>query len=154
MSRICCFFALTLWLVASAALAQAPPEVTANAILGIEIGMPIERVRNIVAGLGTPDVRATRDGGTKEVWRLTRTGFAWLAMKANRDGRLVWLTGQRRVGHEIAFDSITGPPSQAGDDQSVWHSYGQFGPQQLTLRGARRAALVVTLSEVRTTVEP
>ena len=100
MSRIC-FLTLSFSLVSSAALAQAPPEVTANAILGIEIGMPIERVREIVADFGTPDSRPTRDGGTKEVWRLTRTGFAWLAMKANRDGRLVWLTGHRRSGQEV-----------------------------------------------------
>ncbi len=153
MSRIC-LLTLSFSLVSSAALAQAPPEVTTHAILGIEIGMPIERVREIVADFGTPDSRPTRDGGTKEVWRLTRTGFAWLAMKANRDGRLVWLTGHRRSGQEVPFDAVGAPPSLATHDTGVWNSQAQSGPLQLTLRGRNRAALVVTLSEVKSAVEP
>jgi hypothetical protein len=125
------------------------PEVTSAAILGIEMGMSIAEARAILAPLGTPDSRPTREGGTKEVWRLTRTGFEWIAMKADNSGRLVWLTGHRRRGHELKFADVTGDATVATGDTAIWHTVGRRTPQRLTLRGRHQLAQVVTLAEVQ-----
>jgi len=123
-------------------------ELTVSDVLGIEMGMPIERARELLTVHGRRESRPTRDGGTKEVWRLERTGFDWIAMKAGADGRLVWLTGHRRPGYEVAFDSVEGVPRLATDSIAIWHATGRYAPQRLTLRGRHRRAEVVTLAEV------
>jgi hypothetical protein len=146
MTTILLMFTLAL---AQAAPSPVSPEVTAAAVLGIEVGMPIAAARKILMPLGVPDSRPTREGGTKEVWRLNRTGFAWMALKADHTGRLVWLTGHRRSGNEVAFDSVGGTPQIATDDTAMWHTTGRDAQQRLTLRGRLRAGQVVTLAEVR-----
>jgi hypothetical protein len=146
MTTILFLFAYAL---AQAARQPLAPEVTAAAVLGIEMGMPIEAVREVLRPLGVPDSRPTREGGTKEVWRLNRTGFAWMALKADNTGRLVWLTGHRRSGNEVAFDSVGGTPQIATDDTAMWHTTGREAQQRLTLRGRLRAGQVVTLAAVR-----
>jgi hypothetical protein len=125
-----------------------PPEVTASSLLGVEVGMAVAEARVMLGTLGTAESRPTREGGVKEVWRLTRTGFAWVAFKADSHGRIVWLTGQRRPGHEVPFDAVGAVPRMTTDDTAVWTSTGRFAPQRLTLRGRHRVAQVLTLSAV------
>jgi hypothetical protein len=141
------FTTLTTLLLATPASQPSAAEVTTSAVLGIELGMTIDEARTILARHGSQDSRPTREGGTKEVWRLSRTGFDWIAIKANANGRLVWITGHRRTGKALPFDVVGAPPDVSTTDTAVWHRPGRFAPQKLTLRGRERRAEVVTLTE-------
>jgi hypothetical protein len=123
------------------------PDVSPGAILGIEAGMPAEDARRILAPLGRSESRAL-SAGTKEVWKFETGGYEWIAFRSDARGRIVWLTGRRRAGQEISFDALPAAPAVATDSIAIFHSKGTYGGQRLTLRGARRAALVVTLAVV------
>lgn len=80
-------------------------------------------------------------GGVKEVWRFDSGGYEWIAFRTDSDGRLVWLTGRRRAGQEIAFEAIDATPGVVTDTIGIWHSKGTHTGQRLTL-----GALAVTRS--------
>lgn len=143
-----CIAAMIILLTPGWSPASQPAPAPADALLGLEIGMEIEEARGMLARLGEPDSRPTREGGTKEVWRLVGTDFAWVAMKADGRGRLLWITGHRRKGHELPFAVVSASPQLATDDTAIWHTTGRHAAQRLTLKGRGRMAQVVTLSEV------
>lgn len=84
----------------------------------------------------------------KQVWKLDNTGFEWVALRSDADGRVIWITGHRRGGQELPFESITPAPRTASDSTAVWHVERTYGGQRLTLRGTKRRAQVVTLMAV------
>ena len=134
-------------IAATPAPQPATAEVTTYAVLGIELGMTIEEARSVLSRFGTQDSAPTTEDGPHEVWRLSQTGFDWIAIKANAKGRLVWLTGHRRAGETLPFEGVGAAPHVSTGDTAVWHSSGRFALQKLTLRGRQRRAQVVTLTE-------
>ena len=122
-------------------------EATLDGILGVSVGMTAGEARSRLALLGSGDSRRTRDGGLKEVWRLDGSGFAWIAFKADADGRLVWVTGHRRPGHDMAFDRLASRvPDTRTDSIAIWHVEGAGGQHvRVTARGRHQRAQVLTL---------
>ncbi len=128
--------------------AGADAEVTQHAILGVEVGMALSEARDRLRPLGRTDARELT-AGMKQVWRLDATGFEWVALRSDAEGRVVWITGRRRPGHELPFDAIGTPPRTQTDSTAVWNVDGRFAPERLTLSGTGRRAQVVTLSAVK-----
>lgn len=135
--------------VLSAALSlqePAPREAGVEGILGIRVGMPLTDARARLAPLATMDARATHDGGTKEVWRFGKTGFAWIALRSTADGRVMWITGRRRPGEEIPFEELArARPSTDTGAIAIWYVTGGDGTVRVTARGRERRAQVITL---------
>ncbi len=123
-------------------------EVTQRAILGVEVGMSLSDARDRLRPLGRSDAREVTTG-MKQVWKLDQTGFEWIALRSDADGRVVWITGHRRSGHELPFDAIGTPPRTQTDSMAIWHVDGRFAAERLTLRGSGRRAQVVTLAAVK-----
>ncbi len=120
-------------------------EADVNGILGVSVGMRVSDARARLSALGATDGRATRDGGTKEVWRLERTGFAWIALRAGADGRIVWITGRRRPGAEIRFEDLSRErPSTDTGSVAIWYAPGTSGGVRVTARGGQRRAQDIT----------
>jgi hypothetical protein len=131
--------------VAAALEGRALREADVHSILGITVGMPLAEVRTRLGTIATVESRATREGGTKEVWRLGRTGFEWIALKTNGDGRVVWLTARRREGAEIPFDDFSAErPSTDTGSVAIWYVSGKSGGIRVTARGRNRRAQVIT----------
>jgi hypothetical protein len=123
-------------------------EVTSKAILGVEVGMTLADARDRLRPLGRSEAREVT-AGMKQVWKLDRTGFEWVALRSDAEGRVVWITGHRRAGQELPFDAIGLAPRTATEDTAIWNVEGTFSGQRLTLRGAKRRAQVVTLVAVK-----
>lgn len=140
-------YTLAVALMFLASGATAAPDATLTSILGIEIGTASAQVHRLLAPLGVRDARED-EGSTKEVWRLTETGFAWIALKMDADGRVVWITGHRRKGQEIPFDTFVKKPDVDAGTIAIWHVNGTHSAQRMTLRGAGRRAQVITLVDV------
>lgn len=121
---------------------------TTSAILGVGIGTTLEEARARLGPLGTSAGRDTREGGRKEAWTLTGTDFATIALKTDKRGRVLWVSGFVRPGQEIPF-------SQLGDltlatlkkGQAVWNVPTPAGGYRLVAKGeADRAGVVYLLS--------
>lgn len=128
--------------------AAVDPGVTVNAILGVEVGMTLADARDRLRPLGRSEAREVR-AGMKQVWKLDGTGFEWIALRSDAEGRVVWITGHRRPGQELPFDAIGTAARTATDDTAIWNVDGTYSGLRLTLRGAKRRAQVVTLVAVK-----
>jgi hypothetical protein len=135
------------WLTMQSPAVARDAEVTSTAILGIEVGMTLAAASDRLQPLGRSDARRVT-AGMKQVWKLDTTGFEWIALRTDADDRVVWITGHRRSGQELPFESITSAPRSASDSKAVWHVEGTYRGQRLTLSGAKRRAQVVTLMAV------
>jgi hypothetical protein len=135
------------WLTMQTPAAAREAEVTSTAILGVEVGMTLADARDRLQPFGRSDARRVT-AGIKQVWKLDTTGFEWIALRTDADGRVVWITGHRRGGQELPFESIAPAPLTANDSTAVWHVEGTYRGQRLTLSGAKRRAQVVTLMAV------
>ena len=142
-------FVVVLGLAQPAARAEAPPDLTLSGIFGLEIGMPVADARAILDQAGRGEKRATRDGGSKEAWTFASGAYSWIALRAGADGRVRWITGQRRAGSEVPFEALGRPPEVATDAIAIWHVGPAAAPARLTLRGTGRRARTVTLLAVQ-----
>lgn len=130
--------------------AQAPAAPVADSIAGVHVGATLEEVRSRLAPLGTVVGRDARDGGRRDVWTLASGDFASVAVTTNGRGRVVWVTGFLRPGHEKPFSAFGDLQQAAGrsDVRAVWESRNAHGGYRLSVRGAEGRAKVITLLKV------
>jgi hypothetical protein len=124
-----------------------PPPRAAHTILDLGIGSTLAEAHNRLDTLGTSDGRATRDGGRKEVWTLKETDFSSIAMRTNRKGEIVWITGFVRPGREILFSNLgdLSRASSKSSSQIIWNTPSPRGDYRLVAKGYDGKAAVVYL---------
>lgn len=125
-----------------------------DSILGIKIGTRLvdahEKLERFgQAGSREEDKEDDKEeaGERKEAWSLNRTEFSSVALKANREGKVVWVTGFIRPGQEIPFAKL-GDLSQAyraNELQVVWNVETPEGSYRLVAKGQKGKARVVYL---------
>ena len=125
-----------------------------DSILGIKIGTrlidaheKLERFGQAGSREGEKEDDQEEAGERKEAWSLRKTEFSSVALKANREGKVVWITGFVRPGQEIPFAKL-GELSQAfraNEFQVVWNVQTPEGSYRLVAKGQKSKARVVYL---------
>lgn len=154
------FFLLGLVLLSPFVMAQ-----TANnrsrvgdSILGVRIGTSLEEARKKLEPLSirtdgsTDEDEDKEDGGTKRVWRLKGTKYTSVALKTNRKGRVVWVTGFVRPSEELLFSELgdTSRAVRSTDSQAIWNVATPTGGYRLVGKGENGRARVIYLLSLAT----
>ncbi len=119
------------------------------------LGQPLGGETQTKPGKPETDAREKRqkgekeetEGGRKEAWTLKTSDFATVAFQADKQDRIVWITGFVWADREIPFARL-GDLSRAlrdKDFQAVWNVTGANGGYRLIARGPGGKARVVTL---------
>jgi hypothetical protein len=161
------FFLCLLFLTSFVVLAQKGKRTqVTDSILGVGIGASLEQAHAKLDRLSTRRARGARgeearedeeagerEGGRKEAWTLESTEYASVALQADRQGRVVWITGFVRPGKEIPFAKLGNPSSAAGltDSRAIWNVATPDGGYRLVAKGQNRKARVVYLLSLATT---
>lgn len=132
-----------------AGVASETTERPLRSILGITLGMPLDAVRQTMAGRGEPGGRQTRSGGYKEGWKLANEEFAYIAYKTDRSNRVRWISGFYPQGESVPFAAL-GDLEQADrvtEHQVIWNIADSRGAFRLVGKGqGGRASVVYLLS--------
>lgn len=125
-----------------------------DSILGVKIGTrlidaheKLERFGTTGSREGDKEEEREEAGERKEAWSLSKTQFSSVALKTNREGKVVWVTGFVRPGQEIPFAKL-GELSQAyraNELQVVWNVETLEGSYRLVAKGQKGKARVVYL---------
>jgi hypothetical protein len=145
--------AVAAWVFASLPPSVAPtvsvPEkpVAVRAILGVEIGASLQEAHTRLDTLGEAGGRDTREGGRKEVWTLKETEFSSIALKTNKAGKTVWVTGFVRPGKEIPFSQLgkIAVATLKSETEIVWNVASPKGDYRLVAKGRDGKAFVIYL---------
>ena len=88
-----------------------------------------------------------REGGRKEAWALRATNYATVALQADREGRVVWITGFVRPGKEISFARLgnLSAATVATDKKAVWNVTTPRGGYRVIAKGQNGRARVVSI---------
>lgn len=123
-----------------------------DAVLGVGVGTTIDEAHAKLKDLGTVGGRATRDGGRKEAWTLKKTEFTSVAYKTDARGRVQWVTGFVREGHEIPFERLgdLARATAVAETEAAWNVETQEGGYRLVAKGPGRKARVVYLLSLAT----
>jgi hypothetical protein len=93
-------------------LAAAKSVKVETALLGLELGSPLEAARAKLDPLRDPTKRVLEaeseagEGEHKVVWQLAKTDFASVYLKTDDKERISYIEGTLRGGKEIPFDKI------------------------------------------------
>jgi len=124
----------------------------ARSILGVEVGASLEEAHEKLEALGTSSSKESgeeRDGeeGRKEAWTLRETDYSALALGADDEGRVVWVSGFVRPGRDIPFSDLGDVASavHSSDMQVVWNVETPDGGYRLVAKGSGGRARVVYL---------
>ena len=124
-----------------------------DSILGVKIGTRLVDAHEKLKRFGQTGSRQgdkeeeEEAGERKEAWSLSKTQFSSVALKTNREGKVVWVTGFVRPGQEIPFAKL-GELSQAyraNELQVVWNVETPEGSYRLVAKGQKGKARVVYL---------
>jgi len=123
-----------------------------RAIDGIDLRDTLEEARALLDQIGKSTGRTlpnpeNKPQASKEAWRLDSTEFGSVALKAEADGRIVWISGFVRPTQAIPFGRF-GDLAQAkprSDTLAIWDRMEPKLPYRLIARGAKQAATVVSL---------
>jgi hypothetical protein len=130
-----------------------------KSILGVGIGRDLDTVREKLDRLTIKKEQRSleraeanerdeeREGGSKQAWTLTSTDYATIAVKADEDGRVVWVTGFVRPGRDIRFEEL-GDLSSAtisSDSVAIWDVATPSGGYRVVAKGKDNRARVVSL---------
>ena len=124
----------------------------ADSILGVRIGAMLAEARAKLDPLGTHGGRDTREGGRKEAYALKETDYAHVALKTNRQGEVVWVSGFVRPDRELpfsAFGDLARAPG-ATDAEAIWNVETPGGGYRLVVKGQHGKARVVYLLSLAT----
>jgi len=136
-----------------------------DSILGVGIGTKLEKAHEKLDRLSTNKARSPREeeaheeeeeqereGGRKEAWSLKTTAYATVALKTNREGRVVWITGWLRPGREIAFGKLGNLSSALGvtESRAVWNVATRTGGYRVVAKGQNGKARVIYLLSLAT----
>jgi hypothetical protein len=138
---------LALLLLLSPATAQQPRERVAASISGVNIGTNLDEAQPRLDRLGQSGGRATRDGGRKVAWQMKETEFSYLALRADKKGKIVWISGFLRPGKELPFSAL-GDLKLAQSmtaSQAIWNVETPEGGYRLVAKGLNGKATVVYL---------
>ena len=119
--------------------------VLVDSILGVSVGTSLTDAHARLDSLGTNDGRNTKERGRKEAWTFKETDFVSLALKTNKRGSVVWVSGFLRPGREIDFAKF-GDVSRAtlsNDSEAVWNIATPTGGYRLVVKGGGQKARVV-----------
>lgn len=130
-----------------------------DSILGVGIGTNLEQAHAKLDRLSTREKGAAdereneeREGGRKEAWALRGTNYATIALQADQEGRVLWITGFVRPGKEIPFAKL-GTLSSATtvtDSRAVWNITTHDGGYRLIAKGQNGKARVISLLSLAT----
>ena len=150
---LCLLAAVLLCLLSIAAVAQkADSKHNIDSIVGVKIGMSLVDAHEKLERLGSSGSRSEIEeeekeeaGERKEAWTLRKTAFSSVALKANRDGKVVWVTGFVRPGQEIPFVKLGNPAraSRANDSIAIWNVETLDGGYRIVAKGNSGKARVV-----------
>lgn len=146
-SRAALLLALLLLLLPSLAAAQQSRARVAASISGVSIGASLDEAQTRLDRLGQSGGRATRDGGRKVAWQMKETEFSYLALRADKKGKIVWISGFLRPGKELPFSAL-GDPKLAHSmtaSQAIWNVETPEGGYRLVAKGLNGKATVVYL---------
>jgi hypothetical protein len=129
-----------------------------DSILGVRIGTSFEDARKKLEPLCIASDRPTatdegkHEGGTKRVWRLKGTNYTSVALKTNKKGRVVWVTGFVRPSKELLFSELgdTSLAVRATDSQAIWNVATPNGGYRLVAKGQNGRARVIYLLSLAT----
>lgn len=125
-----------------------------DSILGVKIGMrlidaheKLERFGTTGSREGDKEEEREEAGERKEAWSLSKTQFSSVALKANREGKVVWVTGFVRPGQEIPFAKLgeLAQAFRANELQAIWNVETSKGAYRLVAKGQKGKARVVYL---------
>lgn len=157
------FLFLLVLLAASVASAQKiQPARVPDSILGVGIGSTLDQAHAKLDRLRTRNARSTREdseeeareeqeqereGGRKEAWALRTTDYATVALKVDREERVVWITGFVRPGKEISFARLgnLSAASVATNKKAVWNVATPAGGYRVIAKGENGKARVVSI---------
>lgn len=155
------FLVLLIFLTASVGSAQKVERARVpDSILGVGIGSTLDQAHAKLDRLRTPKARSTREeseqeareeqereGGRKEAWALRATDYATVALKADREGRVVWITGFVRPGKEIPFAKLGNLSSAkvVTKTRAVWNVATPGGGYRVIAQGQNGRARVVSI---------
>ncbi|MEP6743823.1 MAG: hypothetical protein ABJB61_15105 [bacterium] len=134
-----------------------------DSILGVGIGTSLEEAHAKLDRLRTRKSRESRaereeeneerEGGRKEAWALKATDYSTVALQADREGRVVWITGFVRPGEEIPFAKLGDLSSAVAvtDTRAIWNVVTPGVGYRLVAKGKNRKAGVVTLLSLAST---
>ncbi|HEX6323871.1 MAG TPA: hypothetical protein VFZ36_09110 [Vicinamibacterales bacterium] len=128
------------------AVDAAVPAVEAGSIAGVSIGATRDEVSALLAPRGSVAGREARDGGRRDVWTLAGGDYASVAVTTDARGRVTWVTGFVRPGHERPFSAFGDlERAVASGTRAVWDVQTSQGSYRLILRGNDARAQVVTM---------
>lgn len=158
------FLLLLVFLAASVGAAQKVERARVpDSILGVGIGSSLDQAHANLDRLRTRNARKAheesaaeeereeqeqqREGGRKEAWALRATNYATVALQADREGRVVWITGFVRPGKEISFARLgnLSAAAVATDKKAVWNVATPGGGYRVIAKGDNGKARVVSI---------
>jgi hypothetical protein len=106
-------------------------------LMGVGIGTTLTDAHLLLDKLGTSGGRITRDGGQKVVWALDEGRFSSIALKTNKAGRVVWISGFARQGFDIPFEEFGDRTnaSRFSPSQAIWNVETPDSGYRLVLKG-------------------
>jgi hypothetical protein len=161
------FFLILLVLASSVVLAQQGRDtLVIDSILGVGIGTTLDDAHEKLDRLRTRKARGARDasedereeqeqereGGRKEAWALKATDYITIALKVDRGGRVVWITGFVRPGKEIPFANLGNLTSANAvtDSRAIWNVTTPSGGYRVIAKGQKGKAYVISLISLTT----
>ena len=158
------FLVLLVFLAASVGAAQKVERGRVpDSILGVGIGSSLDQAHAKLDRLRTRNARKAheesaaeeereeqeqeREGGGKEAWALRATNYINVALKVDRDKRVVWITGFVRSGKEIPFAKLGNLSSATvvTDKRAVWNVATPGGGYRVIAKGENGKARVVSI---------
>lgn len=143
------FAAFLLCVISLPALAQKDvPQPTIDSILGIRIGLGLKDAHENLeryGGTGGEDEGRRASGERKEGWNLRTSEYSTIALKANREGKIAWVSGFVRTGQEIPFTKL-GDLSRAFKSNAttaIWNVETRDGGYRVVAKGSDGKASVV-----------
>lgn len=148
------FFLSLLILTSSVVLAQNEQALVIDSILGVGIGTSLDQAREKLARLSKREGRdegVTEEeepkGSRKEAWALRGTNYVTVALKVDREGHVVWITGFVRPGKEIPFAKLGNLSSATAvtKARAIWNVATPNGGYRVIAKGQNGRARVVSI---------
>jgi hypothetical protein len=148
-------FFLILLVLASPVLAQQGQQpLVIDSILGVGVGTSLDQAHEKLDRLSSRegrDERETRDDkqkrSHKEAWALRGTSYVTVALKVDRGGHVVWITGFVRQGKEIPFAKLGNLSSATAvtNARAIWNVATPSGGYRVIAKGQNGKAHVVSI---------
>jgi hypothetical protein len=148
-------FFLILLVFASPVLAQQSQQTPViDSILGVGIGTSLDQARAKLDRLSKREGRneavtehEESEGSRKEAWALRGTNYVTVALKVDREGHVVWITGFVRPGKEIPFAKLGNLSSATAvtKARAIWNVATPNGGYRVIAKGQNGKARVVSI---------